>query len=328
MARRKTAAIKPGVPAPGMVARLGETIDERHGVDYHVLRAASVLNRCSEPRMPFRWTVNPYRGCEMGCHYCYARYTHAFLGMTDPRAFERVIYVKDVSRETLVTELARARRSGFSVAVGTATDPYQPAEARFRVTRAVLEAARATPGLRLSITTKSALVERDVDLLRNLGERGDVSVNFSIATVDAELARQLEPRAARPDLRFGAMRAIAAAGVATRLFVMPVLPYLTDSDENLESLVSEARRAGAQAIEWNPLWLRSGTRETFFAFLRAEFPVLVAAYARLYRTAYAPRAWARELDARMRRLVGAAGLPGCPRDERSAPRPEQLSLVW
>lgn len=329
MARARAATIKPGVPAPGFAARLGETIDERRGVDYHVLRAASMVNRCSEPRMPFRWTANPYRGCEIGCRYCYARYTHGFLGMTDPDAFERTIYVKEIGRDRLLVELARARRSGLSVALGTATDPYQPAEGVFRVTRSVLEAARAIPGLRLSITTKSSLVERDLELLRTLAERSDVSVNLSITTVDAALARRLEPRAPRPDLRFRTMRALAAGGIAPRLFVMPVLPYLTDGDDNLTSLVSAARRAGAQSIEWNPLFLRPGTRETFFAFLRSDFPLLVERYERLYRTAYVPRAWAAALDARMRRLVGAAALSGCSRADRPGPRaPEQLALVW
>jgi hypothetical protein len=151
-----------------MAERLGLTIDERRGVEYHQLRAKDLLNKFNGRPMPFGWTVNPYRGCEMACRYCFARYTHEFLGLNDPTAFERTIYVKDADRDRLVAQLRRARRSGQSVAIGTATDPYQPAEGRFEVTRRVLEAARAVPGLHLSITTKSTLVSRDAGLLREI----------------------------------------------------------------------------------------------------------------------------------------------------------------
>src|SRR2546422_3582157 len=136
-----TMGIKPGVPAPGMRNRMGPTFDERRGVEYRELRAASLLNRFNARPMPFGWTLNPYRGCEMACKYCFARYTHEFLGENDPVAFERRIYVKLTDRDSLVAELTRARKSALLVALGTATDPYQPAETQFQVTRRVLEAA-------------------------------------------------------------------------------------------------------------------------------------------------------------------------------------------
>ena len=202
---RRGSVVKPGVAAPGMAERLGGTIDERRGVEYHQLRSKDLVNKLNARPMPFGWTVNPYRGCEMACRYCFARYTHEFLGLNDRSAFERTIYVKDADRDRLIAELRRARRSGQSVAIGTATDPYQPAEGRFEVTRRVLEAARVVPGLHLSITTKSTLVTRDAALLRQIGAASDVTVNLSITTVDAALARQLEPRAPRPDLRFATM---------------------------------------------------------------------------------------------------------------------------
>jgi DNA repair photolyase len=324
-------AIKPGVPAPGMAARLGSTLDERRGVEYRELRSASVVNRLNARPMPFGWTVNPYRGCEMGCRYCYARYTHEFLGWNDPATFERRIYVKQTDRASLVRQLARARKSGLLVALGTATDPYQPAEGGFGVTRRLLEAAREVPGLRLSITTKSALVCRDAPLLAELATRGEVSVNFSIVTVDAALARRLEPRAPRPDLRLAAMRALARAGVETRLFVMPVLPLITDGEASLRALLRAAHEAGARLAESNVLFLRPGTRETFFAFLRAEFPALVPGYARLYAGgAYAPRRYVEEVEVRIGRLAAEAGFPARRRSERPAdtPRPRQLSLWW
>ena len=289
------------------------------------------MNRLNGRPMPFGWTANPYRGCEMGCRYCYARYTHEFLGHNDPASFERRVYVKRTDASSLRRDLVRASKSGLLVALGTATDPYQPVEGRFEVTRRLLEAAREVPGLRLSITTKSTLVSRDAHLLGELARRGELSVNFSIVTLDGALARTLEPRAPRPDLRFSAMQTLAAAGVETRLFIMPVLPLLTDGEENLKALLAAGRAAGAAMAESNVLFLRSGTRETFFAFLRAEFPRLVPEYERLYaRGAYAPASYVAEIEARVRRLGAAAGFPTRRRSDRplDTPRPRQLSLIW
>ena len=313
-----------------MAPRLGPTIDERRGVEYHELRSKDLLTRLNASPMPFGWTVNPYRGCEMGCHYCFARYTHEFLGLGDPEAFERTIYVKEIDRDRLVTEFRRARRSGQTVALGTATDPYQPAEGRFDVTRRILEAAREVPGLHLSITTKSTLVTRDAGLLRTIAEASEVTVNLSITTTDPALARRLEPRAPRPDLRFGAMRTLADSGVATRLFIMPILPGLTDDEANLRTLLAAARDAGAGEAESNVLFLRPGTRETFMRFLAIEFPRLVPEYERLYRgSAYARPDYVREVEQRVRRLAAEAGLSArrrADRPDQGAPR--QLSLVW
>lgn len=331
MTTDRRSAIKPGVPAPGMAARMGGTIDARRGVEYRELRAASLVNRLSGRPMPFGWTVNPYRGCELACRYCYARYTHEFLGQGDPEAFERRVYVKKTDRGALAAELRRARKSGLLVALGTATDPYQPAEARFEVTRRLLEAAREVPGVRLSITTKATLVARDADLLASIARDSELSVNFSVTTADPALARRLEPRAPRPDLRLGAMASLAREGIETRLFLMPVLPLLTDGEDNLRALLGAARAAGASAAESNVLFLRSGTRETFFAFLAAEFPALVAEYERLYAAgAYAPRTYVAEIEARVARLASAAGFAARRRCDRPAdgPRSRQLALVW
>ena len=219
--------------------------------------------------MPFGWTVNPYRGCELACRYCFARYTHEFLGLSDPEAFERRIYVKGTERHRLVAELRRARRTGQLVALGTATDPYQPAEGKFEVTRRILEAAREVPGLLLSITTKSTLVARDAGLLQEIATASEVTVNLSVTTVDPALARRLEPRAPRPDLRFVAMRALADAGLATRLFIMPILPRLTDHEENLKALLVAARQAGAAGAESNVLFLRPGRARPSCSFWRS-----------------------------------------------------------
>jgi DNA repair photolyase len=322
--------IKPGVASPGMAERLGDTVDERRGVEYHQLRSKELVNKFNGRPMPFGWTVNPYRGCEMACRYCFARYTHGFLGLDDRTAFERMIYVKDADRDHLVTELRRARRSGQIVAIGTATDPYQPAEGRFEVTRRVLDAARAVPGLHVSITTKSTLVSRDTDLLREISTASEVTVNLSITTVDAALARRLEPRAPRPDLRFDAMKELADGGVAARLFIMPILPLLTDSEDNLRALLQAAHDAGAIGAESNVLFLRPGTREIFLEFLAIDFPRLVPEYERLYHSsAYAPAGYVHEIEARVRRLADEVGLSSRRRADRPDQRsPRQLSLVW
>src|SRR5438552_8944568 len=322
--------IIPGVPAPGMAPRLGLTLDECRGVEYHELQAQDLVNKFNARPMPFGWTVNPYRGCEMACRYCFARYTHEFLGLNDPDAFERKIYVKETKRDRLIAEFRRARKSGQLVARGPATEPYQPAEAKFEVTRRVLEAAREVPGLSLSITTKSTLVARDAQLLRQVGATSEVSVNLSVTTADPALARRLEPRAPRPDLRFAAMRALAEAGVASRLFIMPILPLLTDSEPNLRALLIAARDAGAVGAESNVLFLRPGTRETFFEFLATDFPRLVPEYSRLYAgSAYVPSERAREIEERVRRLAAAVGLATRRRADRPDQRaPRQLNLSW
>ena len=203
------------------------------------------MNRLTGDGMPFGWTINPFRGCEVGCSYCYARSTHEFLGHSEPAEFEERIYVKSGDLRALEAELCRARDSGREIAIGTATDPYQPAEQRFGVTRRVLETMARVPGLRVGITTKSALVTRDVPLLADLARTSDLWVNMSLISLDADLLRLIEPRAPRPDLRLGAVRAVTRAGVRARIFVMPVLPLITDGAGGLLELLRSARAAGA-----------------------------------------------------------------------------------
>ena len=188
--------IRPGVAAPNIAPLLGrEVVRERAGVRYHELRARSLLNRCQSPRVPFDWTVNPYRGCAMGCRYCYAAYTHEFLGVSEPEAFHTVVYVKTGTEDETARRLPAIARRGQLVALGTATDPYQPGEADLRVTRRFLEAAAAVRGLRLGITTKGAVILRDIDLLRRIHERSALSVHVSLISLDADLLRRLEPLA-------------------------------------------------------------------------------------------------------------------------------------
>ena len=172
-------------------------LEPKRRVEYFELGARSYLARCDSPRLPFRWTINPYRGCEFGCKYCYARYTHEFMELRDPGQFERKIFAKAFDAGRFRDEL-RALPLGETIALGTATDPYQPAERRYGVTRKMLEVLLSLAGLHLGITTKSDLIVRDVELLKEVSRRHYLRVSMTVTTVDAELARLLEPMAPRP----------------------------------------------------------------------------------------------------------------------------------
>jgi len=280
-------------------------------VQYFEIGARSILNR-TKPNMPFAWTINPYRGCEFGCHYCFARYTHEFMGMQDGREFESKIYAKAAAPEILRRELRQIDRAD-RIAIGTATDPYQPAERRFARTRAILEVFAAESGRHLSITTKSDLVARDVDLLREIARRNVVSVNITVTTLNRRLARLMEPRAPRPDLRLGAVRTLSEAGVAAGVFPNPILPMITDSEESLDALAAAAREAGAEYFGGGPLFLMPCARKIFFPFLERHFPKLAGPYRKLYaNSAYLGpgyKAHLREVVARVRERHGLGSAP-------------------
>ena len=265
---------------------------EKRQTDYLRIDARSVLNRCSSERMPFAWTINPYRGCEFGCRYCYARYTHEFMGLTRWEDFEEKIYVKRDAARTLGRELASARLRGQSIALGTATDPYQPAERRFRVTRSLLSVMVQARGLRLSITTKSDLIARDIDLLRRIALRNSVHVNMTVTTLDRRLARLLEFRAPTPDRRLAAVRALREAGLPAGVTISPVLPDITDAPASLEAVIAAAREHGATHVFWNVLFLKPSAQAAFFPFLERHFPHLTTRYAaRFARSAFLSRAY-------------------------------------
>ncbi len=259
--------------------------------------------------MPFQWTINPYRGCELGCGYCYARYTHEFMEL-GPETFERLIYVKQFRRDLFEREL-RAVRPGEWIAIGTATDPYQPAERRHGVTRAVLEVLSRQAGLQVALTTKSDLVARDVDLLCRLSARNRVRVNLTVTTLDERLARRLEPFAPRPWLRLRALEKLAAAGLETAVFASPVLPGINDGAGQLEALAHAAREAGAKHFGAQMVFLRDPARQHFLGVLRREFPQLAARYRRMFgRAVYAPEPLRRALQLRVERIREGLGLHG------------------
>ena len=228
------------------IARLAaesERLAAKSKVEYFELPTRSILNRCTSDRMPFAWTINPYRGCEFGCKYCYARYTHEFMGIDDGRLFEEKIYAKADAARVLREDLRKHRKG--AIAIGTGTDPYQPAERRYGVTKALLEVFAREQGRDLSITTKSDLVARDIGLLLEVSRSNVLHVNMTVTTLDRELARKLEPRAPRPDLRLAAVRKLAASGVSVGVFANPVMPLITDTEENLGAVARAAKEAGA-----------------------------------------------------------------------------------
>jgi DNA repair photolyase len=276
-------------PAPPKllgIARLaaqGESLKEGHNVEYFTLPARSLLNRCTAPRMPFTWTINPYRGCEFACKYCYARYTHEFMEMRDGLDFERKIYVKQHAAEMLRRDLRRVKPDE-GIAIGTATDPYQPAERKYEVTRAILEEMAQHRGLEIGIVSKSTLLLRDIDVLLRVSEHNRLFVNITITTLDVHLARILEPRAPRPDLRLDAVRQLNQSGVHAGVICAPVLPEITDRARDLEDLVRATAEAGGKYIYANPLFLKPCSAAVFIPFLQKEFPSLVDNYRRRFES--------------------------------------------
>jgi DNA repair photolyase len=293
------------------IARLaaeGEILRQGHQVEYFTLPVRSLLNRClSKREMPFSWTINPYRGCEFACKYCYARYTHEFMEMRDGVEFEQKIYVKQHAADLLRQEL-RQVKPGEEIAIGTATDPYQPAERKYEVTRAILEEFARHEGLALGIVTKSNLVLRDLELLREIAQKNEISVHLTITTLDADLARILEPRAPRPDLRMEAVRRLSQAGISAGVSCSPVIPDITDSPRDLEALVRATMEAGGKHIFANPLFLKPCSAAVFMPFLERAFPHLAENYRRRYQhQAFLPMSYQQQISklmASLRRKYG------------------------
>lgn len=322
---------RPGSPEPRGIARLAvesRSLRAKRRVEYFELPSRSLLNRCSNPHMPFRWTINPYRGCEYGCHYCYARYTHQFMGMDESRLFEEKIYAKEEVARLLRRDLRKRPAGG--IAIGTSTDPYQPAERRYERTRAILEVFAEGTGRDLAITTKSDLIPRDLDLLTAIAERNQLSVNITITTADERLARLLEPYAPRPELRLRAVAVLAGAGVETGVFLNPIQPGITSTNENLEAVARAAKRAGASFLGGGLLFLMPSAQQHFFPFVQKEFPHLAAAYRSHYeQNAYLRGEAAERIRRRVDRIRAEQGLrdrPQSPAPAIAEPPAEQLGL--
>lgn len=307
--------VAPSPPLTG-IARLAAASPRRAAkrrVEYFELATRRYFTRCQSARVPFDWTLNPYRGCEFGCKYCYARYTHEFMELREALSFETRIFAKQWDARAFREELARIPRRDW-IALGTATDPYQPAERRFRITRAMLEILAGERGRRLSLTTKSDLVRRDTDLLEAVARRNVLHVAVTITTMDEALARLLEPYAPRPALRMAAVAELAAHGIAAGVLASPILPGINDSEETLEELARRAAEAGAASLTGSVVFLKPCTHTVFFPFLEEKFPHLAEGYRRQFgssaflRGAY-PRIIARRLEAVRQRHGLAATFP-------------------
>lgn len=257
-------------------------------------RPVSVLNRVEG--MPFNWSINPYRGCSHGCHFCYARPTHGYLGFHADDSFQYNIFVKRDAAEVLYRELMRRKWKGGEVAVGTATDPYQPVEAKWELTRSILKVLRDFR-IPTSITTRSPLILRDRDILR---EMVLTSVNISLSTLDERVWRLTEPASPHPKQRLEAVRKLNEAGIPAGLFLAPILPYLADSDEHLRSYMIAARECGARFVVPSVLRLQPAVKSWFFRRIQHAFPREYPRLVRLYEGAYPPDEYRTQLLLRVK----------------------------
>ena len=327
-------------PAPGPWPLLDE---RQRGTRFVALGAKSVLNSPTSTGMDW-WSVNPYVGCEYGCTYCYARFAHQYVvecardrgelsaetyadwrGLEGWEAFERRIFVKTGAAEVLALTLKPARLAGRAIVIGTATDPYQPAERRFRITRQVLERLSQFHGLHVGIITKSPLVLRDVDVLKRLAERSDVTVHVSLIAVDAPLVRTLEVRSPLPAVRLRALERLAAAGLHAGVMMAPVVPGITDGAAQIEALLRAAKDAGARFVNADVLRLYPAIRRRFLPVVVDHFPHLLPNYERAFDArGIVKREYAAALQRRVARLRRKVGVE----DGRTAARPHGRSVAW
>jgi len=294
---------------PGM-SRLDEFVrsvrtPEFAGVTFHEVLAKSALNHVpgSSRRMPLVWTINPYRGCQHACRYCFARPTHTYLDLDEGEDFDREIVVKINVVETLERELRRPPSGLDAVALGTNTDPYQRAEGRYALMPGIIDALTRA-GVPFSVLTKGTLVRRDLERLAASARRVPVSLAMSIAVYDDALQRSIEPGTPSVQARLDTVRAAKEAGLPVSVFVMPVLPYLTDDTASLDRALERVAAAGADSALYTALHLRPGVKQWFLGWLERERPDLVPRYRALYRGgAYAPSEYRSELAARVRPLL-------------------------
>ena len=293
-------------------------------VQYQEIECRTGINRVKG--MGFRWSLNPYRGCVHGCQYCFARRFHSYFDLDAGDDFTGVIFVKTNVAEVLREELSRASWRREEVVVGTATDPYQPIEGKYRLTRRCLEAfvERRSP---MSLITKGTMIVRDVDVLGELARRVDCTVCFSITTMDVDLAGKLEPGTPPPSKRLQALERLVKAGVKAGVALAPVIPQITDGVHNLEEVARCAASHGARFLWASMLYLKPGTKEHFLRFVQHEYPGLEADFRRLYPDSYAPKWDQQQLQRRAAELKRAYGLGESGGRQAGTGKPHQLQLA-
>ncbi len=300
----------PGMGSPSGFVRTVHT-PQFEGIAFHEVLARTALNRVpAASGVPFSWTVNPYRGCSHACVYCFARQTHSYLDLDTGRDFDSQIVVKVNVAEVLRRELSRPSWGREHVALGTNTDPYQRAEGRYRLMPGII-AALADSGTPFSLLTKGTTARRDLPALTAAAERVPVRVAVSIALIEEDLQSRLEPGTPSPRARLDLVRAVSSAGLPCQVLVAPVLPLLTDSDDQLDAVFGRIAAAGADTASAMALHLRPGAREWFWRYLQDQHPHLVGAYTELYRGgSYVSRAYAADLTRRCAVLLRRHGLAG------------------
>jgi DNA repair photolyase len=281
---------------------------EFRGITFHEIRARSILNRVpGASRMPFEWTVNPYRGCSHACVYCFARKTHSYLDLDTGQDFDTQIVVKTNAAELLRRELAAPRWQGDHVAMGTNVDCYQRAEGRYRLMPGILAALR-DHGNPFSILTKGSLILRDLELVRQAARVTDVSIALSVGFLDGELWRSVEPGTPSPQTRLAVCRTLTENGIASGVLMAPVLPFLSDSPEQLRATVRAIAEAGAGSITPLVLHLRPGAREWYMAWLARNHPHLVRRYETMYAGgSYAPKWYQRQITRQVHEFAAEFG---------------------
>jgi DNA repair photolyase len=306
-----------GRSLPGLDVECVRTFDapEALGINFHEIRAKSALNKVPGDYLPFNWTVNAFRGCAHACTYCFARNTHTYLDLDAGRDFEREIVVKVNVPELFRAEVSKPSWKRELVVFGTNTDPYQWAEGRYELMPPMLETLRDT-GTPTSVLSKSPLPLRDLDLYLALAEVADVSVNFSVPTLDDKIWRETEPHTPHPRKRLEAVAKFNEAGIPSGVLVAPLMPGINDSPELVEEIVSLAEEAGATFVNGIALHLRPGVKEVFMSWLSAARPDLVPRYDELYQgRAYAP-------PSERKRIGGLVRVPNRSRDPRYRRRDE------
>jgi DNA repair photolyase len=288
-------------------AAAAPVLEAKRMVAYSQLATGKWINRVAGGRFGFDWSINPYRGCEMACQYCYARYTHEFMELREPEDFETKIFAKSWSAAAFRQELAKIPLSQ-GLALGTATDPYQHAERRYELTKKILEIFSQSSGRKIWITTKSDLPQRDLDLLERVARRNLLYINFTITTLDERLARGLEPAAPRPDLRLKALQALRERDIYCGAMASPVMPGINDAEDDLEKLGEAAKAAGAKWFGGAVLFLRSPTREVFWKYLQETHPSLLERYEAYYSVARAPREYQTQMEERFNEIRRKLGL--------------------